>query len=257
MVNSIQKNSESNTLYKKIFNPIINTITLITQRIIKKPRNVVNADPVITEKHFKFSELSHEIKLLVASFLSPKDLITLSKVNRVNNQLVSSSRTCQDRISTEKVLRLFRCPSIIEALGGIEKFKKIPTLELKNRKNSDYIDFIKSKELTSSIMRGVDNFKRPFITFCLNRENGSNQNAFVTTIFQRYSDQNRLWVWGGQYRFSEELCLRRRSFYSNAEIDKEPILDRIRSLALGETVPLTEDPNDTTKRITLFNPATV
>ena len=63
-----------------------------------------------------------------------------------------------------------------------------------------YIDFIQINEVSAPLMRGIDQFNRPFFTLCADiiYEDGSIIPTF-TTIFQRYSDSN-LWHAAGHYR---------------------------------------------------------
>lgn len=63
--------------------------------------------------------------------------------------------------------------------------KEFPLLDIKERTGwTDYIDFIHEKELTSPIMRGVDVFRRKFITVMVKIEGQIYSQAF----FQRYTD---------------------------------------------------------------------
>jgi len=72
------------------------------------------------------------------------------------------------------------------------------TLDVKGRfGDTSYIDFIKQSEVNENIMKGIDDFKRPFIVFkseiIYNNLHLDLSKKTFTTFFQRYSDNNLLW----------------------------------------------------------------
>lgn len=91
------------------------------------------------------------------------------------------------------------CTPLFNALG--ENFiETLPVLDIGLRCGStDYIDFITIEDMTSSIMKGTDCHKRPFIAIKVKcAENGVNKYA-VGTFFQRYSDESKSWAFGTCY----------------------------------------------------------
>jgi len=63
---------------------------------------------------------------------------------------------------------------------------------------TDYIDYIDSDYfIKSTIIRGKDEVNRPFISFYYNNK--------ITTLFQRYTDNNMRWVTGGENNFSNRV----------------------------------------------------
>ena len=66
-----------------------------------------------------------------------------------------------------------------------------PILDTKNRRgHTDYIDYIQKKEVTHPIMKGKDCYNRPFLIIqCI-----INKSIYIQTFFQRYSDDNELWM---------------------------------------------------------------
>ena len=58
---------------------------------------------------------------------------------------------------------------------------------------TDYIDCIKPKNLTNSIMVGVDFFRRPFITIKYKYQTKKERIGRIT-VFQRYSESKTQWV---------------------------------------------------------------
>ena len=81
----------------------------------------------------------------------------------------------------------------------------MPILDLQGRTGmTDYIDFLKPEELTHNIMKGVDCYRRSFLSFkVLDIKNNKKR---VFTIFQRYTDDIFLWVNGslGSFAVMEE-----------------------------------------------------
>lgn len=85
----------------------------------------------------------------------------------------------------------FKFPDILYAVFSQEKLESLPILDIGTRVgHTQYIDFIKATELTSTVMRGRDVYNRPFIT--LRYKYDEHQN--IATIFQRYTNDPNLWV---------------------------------------------------------------
>ncbi len=74
-----------------------------------------------------------------------------------------------------------------------------PILDIGQRVgHTHYIDFLEVDDLTHPIMRGVDVFRRPFISFrVLNRNTGK---LSVHTLFKRYTDEScTMWCYGTHF----------------------------------------------------------
>jgi hypothetical protein len=107
---------------------------------------------------------------------------------------------CNLREINNKIKKLNIAYRPLIAFFGIKKFNEIPFLEpiTRERLKGDYIDFIQPTEMTSSIMRGVDCFNRPFLSFKTTLENSSQPNRIVVqTLFKRYTDKDTTWTSGG------------------------------------------------------------
>ena len=112
----------------------------------------------------------------------------------------------------------------------ISESEKHPILDLKNRTgDTGYIDFITIAEVTSSIMRGIDRYKRKFIVLKLILGG----NIVLQTIFQRYS--NLPYSWRGCGHGTPELL-----FGADIGIGI-PQLTLLLSVMRGETVKITRD----------------
>ena len=59
----------------------------------------------------------------------------------------------------------------------------------------DYIDNIKKSDLDYPIMIGIDFWDRPFITFRFDNHRCQRNNAI--TVFQRYTNDEQNWTFGG------------------------------------------------------------
>jgi hypothetical protein len=62
-----------------------------------------------------------------------------------------------------------------------------------------YIDFLTPDDMTHTIMKGVDAYKRPFVAFKLqvSHDKWQEQNGEqVCTFFQRFSDNTDSWAYG-------------------------------------------------------------
>lgn len=89
--------------------------------------------------------------------------------------------------------------------------KEFPYLDIKGRTGwTDYIDFIHEKELTSPIMRGVDVFRRKFITVMVKIEG----EIYSQTFFQRYTD-GLGWMGGRIGREIFSTCGGMKDFHYN------------------------------------------
>lgn len=98
-----------------------------------------------------------------------------------------------EKVAIEKlnmdVKQLNQEAKIIEKLQ-LKDFDKIPTLDLSNKRITDYIDILRPKHLTAPIMKGIDPHGRPFIALKLDHPH-----KMVVTLFQRYTDGD-VWTWG-------------------------------------------------------------
>ena len=69
----------------------------------------------------------------------------------------------------------------------------LPVLDLGERVgDTQYIDFIKWEEVTSSAMTGVDILNRPFVVVKFKIDNETA--PYMQTFFQRYSNEPQLWM---------------------------------------------------------------
>lgn len=71
---------------------------------------------------------------------------------------------------------------IVDVLGGYPKVLALPSLKLS--RNLDYLDSVKPWDLSHSLVRGLDQFDRPFIA--LKIANNLDNQEHVVTLFKRY-----------------------------------------------------------------------
>jgi phosphosulfolactate synthase (CoM biosynthesis protein A) len=76
-------------------------------------------------------------------------------------------------------------------------------LDLGDRRgHTDYIDFIKQSDVTTSLSKGIDVFRRPFFVLLgiAHFESGDEMDIEVfQTFFQRYTDNDSLWMGCGHH----------------------------------------------------------
>jgi hypothetical protein len=54
--------------------------------------------------------------------------------------------------------------NLVTACGGDQYIQALPILDLTNRMGgTDYIDFITPQDMSASVMRGIDCFRRPLL----------------------------------------------------------------------------------------------
>lgn len=109
-------------------------------------------------------------------------------------------------------------------------YDELPILDLGNRSgHTDYIDFITTQEMSSSIMRGIDVYKRPFIAFKVKVIDANNvEQEMVSTFFQRYTDDIYNWAYG--------TCYNTNTLYHNSRIhdyEYEMLTSRLCKLISG------------------------
>lgn len=94
--------------------------------------------------------------------------------------------------------------NIINMFGGLRQIMKFPIINIGDKVgHTDYIDFLRPNDLSFPIMRGVDTFKRPFISLrYIDRRYNETK---VETFFQRYSDDYLTWTSGGSSDLSCNL----------------------------------------------------
>ena len=128
-----------------------------------------------------------------------------------------------------------------------EEVEKYPVLDIGSRYGqTGYIDFINIKEVTSPIMRGVDNWGRKFIVFKLLIDG----KLVLQTLFQRYKDNLYLWKGCGHCNINPLL------FHAYVDIGITQI-DLFLKIINNETVEITDKHNATTdymgKKVCLYN----
>ena len=93
-------------------------------------------------------------------------------------------------------------PPILTPLRAI--WDTLPILNLENRMGlTDYIDFLVPEDMSHSIMKGIDAYRRPFVAFKVRAVRASEgpsgstgSSLHVCTFFQRYSDDTESWAYG-------------------------------------------------------------
>ncbi len=116
---------------------------------------------------------------------------------------VARQNKMQADINTSKLnLKRTKCAYRIcaDLFGNIRRFERLPVLEIEDNVGSTgYLDFIKPKHMTDSLMKGVDTLGRRFFTIKVNDPDSKRQTC--QTFFERYSNSDDLtWVSAGNNR---------------------------------------------------------
>lgn len=138
----------------------------------------------------------------VITFLDLKENHSLCTTQK--NYLQIGKQHLKEQILKKKKWVSKWFPFIIhELMNGIATLVFAPILPFQNCfMGLDYIDSIKSSDVWSPIMVGIDDCHRPFITIrsCqIEINNDSNLKPSVLTIFQRYTNLNGVWSHGSCY----------------------------------------------------------
>lgn len=91
----------------------------------------------------------------------------------------------------------------------------------KRRGLTNYIDFVQVDDMKAPIMFGTDLFRRPFVSFLLQDQEGL---RFVISAFQRYTEDPYCWCVGG----------RRHCFFFKH--NSRDIIDKCSRLFAGDSV---------------------
>lgn len=142
---------------------------------------------------------------------------------------------------------------IIDAFGSIKNFITYPQLEFQDKfmGSTQYIDRIRSQDLSHPIMYGVDYYSRPFVTLKLQytyildmidedlREYYNDKvKKGVITVFQRYTACTYNWTTGTAYGISDVVetgLLHEESFdMFNKLIKDKTVIFRNKKISLIE-----------------------
>lgn len=138
----------------------------------------------------------------IISYVSDDDLISVALVSKLWYSLsIPYLKSAYIRYFFQTVPE-----KMINALGGIKVFSKAYIKNtyniLKIEKQRDYIDYVNNNMMTTSIMFGVDSFKRRFFCFRFSSKTKTLEKINIVTIFQRYIGLNSSWNGCGHYNYS-------------------------------------------------------
>ncbi len=118
-----------------------------------------------------------------------------------------------------------------------ENWESYPVLNVGKRNGpTSYIDYIRSEEVTSSVMRGADMFGRPFVVIRACGEKNGKKIPFLQTVFQRYTDSD-LWVGGyaGEKQLLTNGGLKPETFAFLHDLCKGKTIERLESQSHYDT----------------------
>ena len=92
------------------------------------------------------------------------------------------------------------CPKLLKLIVPESKWTRMPFLDDMENGATNYLDSVPFCSFTNgaTALRGVDEWKRPFLTFSVSVDVLSDPEMEtrheIYTIFQRYSDSDKVWV---------------------------------------------------------------
>ena len=113
------------------------------------------------------------------------------------NKLIYLNKKYIEKLKKKRNYVLNNFPEKIISIFGIENMINYPILKFNNSfiGATDYIDCIKSTDLSEPIMIGIDCYRRAFISIRTLRLNDK-VGPVVDTIFQRYTNDKENWTYG-------------------------------------------------------------
>lgn len=119
--------------------------------------------------------------------INGRNILHLSLACKEMKELCASYRSTLQKMDFIFSTKLNEVPKeVANALGGYEKMLKLSVLSTANRYN-DYLDFFQPCDMQNSIMRGLDNWKRPFVSFKII---STDKEESIFTLFKRYPHEN-------------------------------------------------------------------
>ena len=176
------------------------------------------------------SKLLVDLVPKVITFLDVKESHSLCSTHR--NYLQVGKQYLQQQIQDKKKWVFQWFPDVIhDLMSGLSTLVFSPILPFRNIFTGlDYIDSIRSSDVWSPIMVGVDDCRRPFITIRSCRIIDKKESKpTVTTIFQRYTNSRGVWTHGSCYHDNiiGEFCPR---IINGGTLQAELLKENIKSL---------------------------
>uniref|UniRef100_A0A6C0ECJ1 Uncharacterized protein n=1 Tax=viral metagenome TaxID=1070528 RepID=A0A6C0ECJ1_9ZZZZ len=136
--------------------------------------------------------LDNNLIIIISQFVLFDEYKNLFQTNKILSKILFKNRS--QAIKKEYAIRnLKHYPKKLLELFNPIKLYNTPVYVINKYGWGDYIDFINISNFNNvNIIRGIDKWKRPFISFLYDK-----QNRIVTTIFQRYTEDKYRWVSGG------------------------------------------------------------
>jgi len=128
------------------------------------------------------------------------------EISQINKDIYKKTRyNIPYRIKKEYAIKnLSGYPNKLFDIFDPIKLFKLNNIYIKNGFIGDYIDFLdKSHFKNNNLIRGNDLYNRYFISFKYEYEN----QFYVTTLFQRYSNDIYRWVSGGKSPFGYTIII--------------------------------------------------
>jgi hypothetical protein len=130
----------------------------------------------------------------ISIYTSMNEYQALMYTNKFNNQILKKIPTHIKYEFLKSHLTMF--PYEFLKILDPMKLYKVPIIKLDLL--NDYIDFIdKTYFINTNVIRGVDKYKRTFVSFLYREKNK------IITLFQRYTDDKNFWIILNPIRFKK------------------------------------------------------
>ena len=168
--------------------------------------------------------------------------LMINRDNACKNDIIEFLNGKMPLYSSDNLCNYRKIHVLVAKTIGIDKFMTIPILNLADRQgHTGYIDFVRNKEMTSPLMKGIDCYSRPFLAIKYVDRKCDEVRTLV--IFHRYTNEeamavgtcyaapcfNHARLWGDDINYLERLLLHKPCGSSCDD-------DDIRTLPNGQSI---------------------
>lgn len=150
-----------------------------------------------------FSDLPRDMQHLILLNLPFKEIGKIAQLSKKFKALTDSEQLWKLIAKNEKLSDYFIEMKVFKSR---KDYLKAPVLDLCGRmSNSGYIDFMTIEDVTAPIMRGFDQWNRPFITLRYSLQKEDKTETSVITVHQKYKDCKTIIASG--FKANENTCI--------------------------------------------------
>ena len=138
---------------------------------------------------------------IISSFLVLHEVNILRKVNRTCHEALFKEYTKKYNAHAGNICCMYP-GKIVTLMGGLHQMTLYPVLRWRDRfhNGTGYIDSVLNEDMQYSIMTGVDDYQRAFISFRTKSYTHDGREYYaVDTLFQRSTEIINTWTTGSRY----------------------------------------------------------